>query len=80
MEACYKCGRPADFICPDCGSRVCKVHMELRYTGPNRGFKSRYMCPVCWKLKRVVLNENMLRARQYSKKIYVVNPYSRIMK
>jgi hypothetical protein len=52
--------------------------MELRYTGPNRGFKSRYMCPVCWKLKRVVLNENMLRARQYSKKIYVVNPYTRL--
>jgi hypothetical protein len=52
--------------------------MEVRYTGPHRGFKSRYMCPVCWKLKRVVLNENMLRARQYSKKIYVVNPYARL--
>ncbi len=78
MEVCYKCKRPADFICPDCGSKICKTHMELRYTGPNRGFKSRYMCPVCWKVKRVVLNENMLRAVQYSKKIYVVNPYSRM--
>lgn len=80
MEVCCKCGRPADFICPDCGSKICKVHMEPRYTGPDRGFKSRYMCPVCWKLKRVVLNENMLRARQYSKKIYVVNPFSRVIK
>ena len=71
MEACYKCGRPADFICPDCGSKVCGVHMETRYAGPDRGFKSRYMCPVCWKIKRVVLNENMIRAQSYKPKIFI---------
>lgn len=71
MEVCYRCGSKADFICPDCGSKVCRSHMELRYTGPDRGFKSRYMCPSCWKKKRVVLNENMINARNYRKKTYV---------
>lgn len=74
MEKCYRCGGQADFICPDCGSKVCTAHMELRYTGPDRGFRSRYMCPVCWKVKRVVLNEKMLKAQEHKKKIYVVGP------
>ncbi len=74
MEACYKCGRPADFICPDCGSNICRVHMEPRYAGPDRGFKSRHMCPVCWEIKRVVLNENMIRAQSYKPKIFVHGP------
>jgi hypothetical protein len=45
--------------------------MELRYTGPDRGFKSRYMCPSCWKKKHVVLNQNMVKADQYKPKTYV---------
>jgi hypothetical protein len=45
--------------------------METRYAGPDRGFKSRYMCPVCWKIKRVVLNENMIRAQSYKPKIFI---------
>jgi hypothetical protein len=65
MEVCYLCGKAAAYICPDCGSKVCSSHMELRYAGPDRGFKSRYMCPVCWKSKRKVLNEQMIKAQQY---------------
>ncbi|MDA8077414.1 MAG: hypothetical protein M0Z79_00605 [Nitrospiraceae bacterium] len=77
MEVCYRCGKNAEYICPDCGAKACRSHMENRYVGPDRGFKSRYMCPVCWKGKRVVLNENMLRADQYAKKVYIVNPYGK---
>lgn len=75
MEVCHKCKRPADFICPDCGTKTCKQHMELRYIGPDRGFKSRYMCPVCWKIKRMVLNQNMVQARTYQPKVYLINPW-----
>jgi len=71
MEVCYRCGGPADFICPDCGSKICKAHMESRYVGPDRGFKSRYMCPVCWQVKRKVLNEEMIRTKDYKSKLYV---------
>lgn len=71
MESCYRCGGRADFICPDCGSKVCRSHMELRYTGPDRGFKSRSMCPVCWKVKRVMLEQDMVRAIQHKPKIFV---------
>jgi len=45
--------------------------MELRYTGPDRGFKSRFMCPSCWKSKRVKLNQDMVRADAYRPKTYV---------
>ncbi len=71
MERCYQCAGPADFICPDCGTKVCATHMELRYTGPDRGFKSRHMCPVCWKVKRVMLEQNMVNALQHKPKIFV---------
>ena len=71
MESCYQCGNPAVFICPDCGSKVCKSHMEARYAGPDRGFKSRYMCPVCWKVKRVMLEQDMVKAIQYKPKVFV---------
>lgn len=71
MERCYQCGGPAVFICPDCGSKVCNAHMELRYAGPDRGFKSRYMCPVCWKVKRVMLEQDMVNAIQYKPKVFV---------
>lgn len=71
MEVCYKCGNPADYICPECSKKMCKSHMELRYTGPDRGFRSRLMCPVCWKKKKVTLNENMLRVEDYKPKTYV---------
>jgi hypothetical protein len=71
MERCYQCGGPAVFICPDCGSKVCKAHMELRYAGPDRGFKSRYMCPVCWKVKRVMLEQDMVNAIEHKPKIFV---------
>jgi len=70
MEVCYKCGRAADYICPDCGTKACRAHMELRYTGPDRGFKSRYMCPTCWKTKRKVLNEQMIKAQEHLAKHY----------
>ena len=70
MEQCNKCGQKADFICPDCGTKVCKAHMELRYTGPDRGLKSRYMCPACWKNKRVKLNQDMVNAHTYKPKQY----------
>lgn len=62
METCYKCGDSADFICPDCGSRICSAHMESRYLGPHhKNFTSNQMCPVCWLVKRVMLEENMLK-------------------
>jgi predicted RNA-binding Zn-ribbon protein involved in translation (DUF1610 family) len=70
MEVCYKCGRAADYICPDCGTKVCRAHMELRYVGPDRGFKSRYMCPECWKGRRTMLNEQMIMARERLAKHY----------
>jgi hypothetical protein len=70
MEVCHQCGRAAEYICPDCGTKTCRAHMELRYAGPDRGFKSRYMCPVCWKAKRRVLNEQMIRAKEYLAKQY----------
>jgi rubredoxin len=71
MEVCHKCTRPADYICPVCGTKSCRSHMELRYTGQNRGLKSRYMCPKCWKTKQVMLNQNMVNARRYRPKKYV---------
>jgi hypothetical protein len=71
MEKCFKCGREAQYICPECGAKACRAHMETRYTGPDRGFRSRYMCPKCWKKKRVVLNENMVDAKEYRPKTYV---------
>jgi hypothetical protein len=52
--------------------------METRYSGPDRGFKSRYMCPVCWKIKRVMLNQNMINPDRRTKKIYVVNSYGKV--
>lgn len=71
MEQCFKCGEKADFICPDCGTKACTSHMEKRYTGPDRGFKSRFMCPSCWKSKRVKLNQDMVKADTYKPKTYV---------
>ena len=71
MERCHRCEEPAAFICPDCGTKSCQRHMEPRYTGPDRGFKSRLMCPACWKKKRVVLNQDMVKADQYKPKTYV---------
>jgi hypothetical protein len=71
MEVCHKCGGKADFICPRCGTKTCRSHMELRYMGPHRGFKSRFMCPRCWKTKQVVLNQNMINAHRYKPKPYV---------
>ncbi|MBZ0156921.1 MAG: hypothetical protein K8I29_12025 [Alphaproteobacteria bacterium] len=71
MEVCYKCGKPADFICPDCGNKICRAHMEKRYAGPDRGFKSRFMCPSCWKKKQVKLNQDMINAREYKPKTYI---------
>lgn len=73
MEKCFKCGREAHYICPECGTKACRSHMELRYTGPDRGFRSRYMCPKCWKKKRVVLNQDMVDAKEYRPKTYVWN-------
>jgi hypothetical protein len=70
MEVCHRCSDPAEFICPDCGSKTCAAHMELRYSGPDRGFKSRYMCPVCWKLKRVKLEQDMILAIEHKPKIF----------
>jgi len=70
METCYKCGRQADYICPDCHTKMCSSHAEKRYAGPNRGFRSRYMCPSCWKKKHKVLNENMVDAKNYQPKKY----------
>jgi len=70
MEVCYKCGRAAEYICPDCATKVCRSHMELRYVGPDRGFKSRYMCPVCWQNKRKMLNEQMIKAQERLAKQY----------
>lgn len=61
MEKCYKCDRKADYACPECGSKICKYHMEFIYTGLDRGFKSRFMCPVCWLVKRKVTEERMIR-------------------
>lgn len=70
MEACHKCGQSADFICPICSTKMCRGHAELRYRGPDRGFRSRFMCPSCWKKKQVVLNENMVNAKEYKPKTY----------
>ncbi len=70
MEVCYKCGKKADYICPECDTKTCRAHMELRYIGPDRGFKSRYMCPKCWKKKHRMLNQDMLDAKRYQPKFY----------
>ena len=75
-EVCDKCGRPAVWICPDCGAKMCPSHSENRYGGQNRGFKSRYMCPKCWKNKSEghrhrVLCEDMVNAKTYKPKTYV---------
>ncbi|MGD2079530.1 MAG: hypothetical protein PVJ36_00170 [Nitrospirota bacterium] len=71
MEVCYKCGSKADFICPVCSTKMCRAHAEKRYTGQDRGFRSRYMCPSCWKKKHRVLNEEMVDAKKYKPKKYV---------
>ncbi|MEJ2697119.1 MAG: hypothetical protein P8013_10775 [Candidatus Sulfobium sp.] len=73
MEKCFKCEGEAHYICPECGTKACRSHMELRYTGPDRGFRSRYMCPKCWKKKRVVLNQDMVDVKEYRPKTYVWN-------
>ncbi len=70
MEVCYKCGRKADYICPDCSTKMCRAHTEPRYAGPDRGFRSRHMCPKCWRTKHRVLNEEMVNAHQYKAKVY----------
>lgn len=70
METCYKCGGKADYICPDCGKKMCKSHMEKRYVGPDRGFKSRFMCPSCWQKKQVKLNQDMIKTSEYVPKTY----------
>ena len=65
MEVCYKCGHDAEYLCLDCGTRICKSHMETRYPGPHhKNFTSNYMCPVCWLVKRVMLEENMLKVEK----------------
>jgi len=61
MDNCYQCDQPADLQCPECGTTVCSGHLEPRYTGPDRGFESRYMCPSCWKDKKVTLDSQMER-------------------
>lgn len=62
MEKCYKCNTDAEYICPDCGTKICRFHMETRYPGPHhKDFTSNLMCPVCWLVKRVMLEENMLK-------------------
>jgi hypothetical protein len=33
--------------------------------------RSRFMCPTCWKVKQVVLNQNMINARTHKPKPYV---------
>jgi transposase-like protein len=70
MERCNICGKEAAYICPYCDKKFCKQHMELRYVGQDRGFKSRYMCPSCWKKKQVVLNEKMISTKNYKPKKY----------
>ncbi len=71
MEKCSKCHQEADYICPDCGGKFCRAHMEKRYVGPDRGFKSPFMCPSCWKKKEVKLNQDMIKAKEYQPKTYV---------
>jgi hypothetical protein len=71
MEKCDKCGGQADYICPDCGKKYCKPHMEQRYAGPDRGFKSRHMCPSCWKKKQLKLSQDMVNVKQHKPKTYV---------
>ena len=61
MDKCYKCEREADYACSECGSKICKLHMEFMYTGLDRGFKSRFMCPVCWLVKQRVPEERMIK-------------------
>ncbi len=68
MEVCFKCKKPAIYICPDCSTKACRDHLEKRYVGMDRGLRSRYMCPKCWKIKHKVLNENMVNARTYKPK------------
>lgn len=64
MDKCYRCEREADFECPECGSRICRYHMEFIYTGLDRGFGSRFMCPVCWLVKRKVPDERMIKLQK----------------
>ena len=64
MDKCYKCEREADYACPECKSNICKYHMEFIYTGLDRGFRSRFMCPVCWLVKRRVTEEKMIKLKK----------------
>lgn len=62
MKSCYKCGNYADYICPDCGSAVCKSHLAPRFVGPHhKELSCKNMCPVCWLVRRVVLEERMVK-------------------
>ena len=45
--------------------------MEQRYAGPDRGFKSRHMCPSCWKKKQLKLTQDMVDVKQHKPKTYV---------
>jgi hypothetical protein len=29
MEKCFKCGREAQYICPECGTKACRAQMEI---------------------------------------------------
>lgn len=64
MDKCYRCEREADYACPECKSNICKYHMEFIYTGLDRGFRSRFMCPVCWLVKRRVTEEKMIKLKK----------------
>ncbi len=61
MDNCCKCDHAADLRCPECGATVCYDHLESRYCGPERFFASKYMCPSCWKEKKVTLDSQMAR-------------------
>jgi len=50
--------------CPNCGETAHSGDLVPRYTGPERGFEAKFMCPSCWKDKKVTLDSQMERICQ----------------
>ena len=59
MTSNSQCDRSVDLRCPKCNATVSSNDLVPRYTGPERGFESKFMCPSCWKDKKVTLDNQM---------------------
>lgn len=59
MTTTSQCNSSVELKCPNCTATVSSRDLVPRYTGPERFFESKFMCPTCWKDKKVTLDSQM---------------------